>query len=302
MITRFLITCLLLTVPGALLAQITDIAFVGTLSVKGGAAYSYKLQLSDSDGVLQGYSITDIKGPNETKAAIKGAVNAAKNQITFRETKILSTKAGSGQQDFCFVQGRLKMTKVKGTTLLKGTYTGVQADKQTPCGSGRLVLFSAQDIMDRVMKIKGMDSLIKQVTDSVAKPAQSTVVSYEPELAASKIKTLMPGKSIELLCSAPVVNLEIWDAKTIDGDIITLEQDNVSILAHFTISGKRKNVRIDMGKKEEVTIRMVAEDEGVEPMNTARIHVLSGNDEYYIDASTTIAQSVRIMLKRHTDK
>jgi len=280
-------------------AQVSDVAFIGTLAVKGGKAFSYKLLVTDSSGCLKGYSVTDLRGANETKAAVKGRMDKAKKQISFRETKIYYTKSKSAATNFCYINGVLKISKVQGAVALKGSFKGYKGDGKTICATGRIALFCAQNMLNKLLKAAHTDSVIahKPKTDTPKAPGKVMVV-YEKELSASQIKTLMPGQSMELVCPSPLLSLEIWDAKTIDGDKVMIEQDNVPILENFTLSGKRKVVKINMGKKETVTIRLLALNEGAEPLNTARLRLVCGTEEHYIDATTTMLQSIRIILKK----
>jgi len=55
----------------------------------------YKIVFTETNGIIEGYSISDINGPNETKANIKGIYNKKSKAFNFTETKysILSLKS-----------------------------------------------------------------------------------------------------------------------------------------------------------------------------------------------------------------
>ncbi len=281
-----------------LLAQVSDLIFIGSAIVKGGRAFPYKLQVNDSNGILRGYSVMDAQGLNETKTAVKGVIYKDKKQLSFRETKIIYTKSKSAAADFCYIHSNLRIVKVQGAISLKGYFKGYKQDRKTECATGKLVLISGQDLLNKLLKIAGDDSSGRPKTDTLIKAPKNYQIVYEKEVPATKIKNLMPGMLTELICPSHIVSVEIWDSKTIDGDKITLMQDNKPLLENFTISGNRKTVRVDMGKSETVTLRLIAQTEGTEPLNTARIRVVSGNVDYYIDATTTLDRSVRIVLKK----
>jgi len=275
---------------------ISNIIFIGTAVVNGGQAYAYRLQVNDSAGNLAGYSVTDVTGPNETRTAVKGTLNAEKKQIYFHETRVLSTK--SATDEFCFIHARLKITKIQGATSLKGTFKGYKEDGKTTCASGKMVLMCADDVLGKLLKLAKKEGIERSDTDTLIRLPPKIVVVNEKEIPAADIQQLMPGKVVELQCPSVKVNVEIWDSKNIDGDKITLQQENVPILENFVISGTRKTIPIDMGKNATVTLRLIAQSEGSEPLNTSRIRITSGNKEYYVDATTTIDRSVRIVLKR----
>jgi hypothetical protein len=52
----------------------------------------YKVTFTELNGTISGYSITDLGGKYETKTAIKGILNKKNGNISFNETKVISTK------------------------------------------------------------------------------------------------------------------------------------------------------------------------------------------------------------------
>lgn len=279
------------------IAQITNVVFVGSVSVNDGKDFPYKLFVSDSNDVLSGYSVMDIMGPDETKTAVKGSIDREQKQITFRETKIIYTKSKESDTAFCYLHARLKAGKMQGAKTLKGNFTGYKADRKTVCAKGKITLVCAQDALDKLMKIAEKEK-IALPADTPEKAPMKTIVTHEREVDDSKITRVLPGKTIELSCPAPTVTLEIWDSKNIDGDNITLMQDSNALLDKYTISGMRKTLTVPMGTNKSVTLRLIANNEGADPVNTARIKVTSGTEAYYIDASTTIGNDVTIVLNR----
>lgn len=284
-------------ITAGLHAQTLRTEFVGTLSVKGGDSYAYKLHLSDSDGVLTGYSVTDVMGPNETKTAIVGSIDEKKKQINFRETKVLQTKTRPAPGDFCcLVYGHLKVGKIQGTQTLKGSFTGYRDDGKTECASGKLAMVCPRDILEKMLKAQNgsAQQAKKDTVETLPKPA--TIV-YDTEIPESQIKKVMPGNSIGLDCPASSVTIELWDFRTIDGDRITLTQDDKPVLENYTLTATHKILHVKLDGNPSV-LELIALNEGTEPLNTARIRIACGNKEYYLDASTTVDKSVKIALKR----
>src|ERR1700760_1029487 len=110
------INCLLVIffiICGNASAQLNENVFAGVMTLSDGTMFTYKIRLHKVDSTFNGYSITDINGPNQTKASIKGTLNLAKKEIYFVEKSVLETKSLNDKNDFCFVRARLKITDVK---------------------------------------------------------------------------------------------------------------------------------------------------------------------------------------------
>ena len=276
--------------------QISDMVFIGSASVKGGDAYTYKLQVTDSNGFLKGYSVTDVMGPNETKTNVSGTFNTNKKQIDYRETKLVYTKSNAKRSEFCYIYGHLKISEKQGATLIKGHFTGYQEDGKTECASGKMMLVCAQDVLSKLLEIAKKDSV-----DSAASVPHEKEIRHVHEEAtpSSSIKKLTSGDTLEIRCSSPTVSIEVWDAKNIDGDVITLQQDDKILLDKYSLVSSHKQVIVDLGTRPSSTLTLTAITEGSEPLNTARIKITSGTDEpYYIDATNTIGKKVIFTLKR----
>jgi hypothetical protein len=239
-----------------------------------------------------------MTGPNETKTMVHGSINGTKKQISFRETRIVYSKTTDENTDFCFIHAQLKAAKVHGTTVLKGGFTGYKADGKTECGKGKIMLASAQDVLDRLLKIAGENKIPKPERADTPKKAPHVEIVYEKEVDDSKVQKVLPGATVQFPAPSPAVTIEVWDSKTIDGDIITLKQDDKVLLDNYTLSGQHKILSVNMGDKKSVTFTLIAVNEGSEPVNTARIKITSGSAIYYMDASTTMGKDVQIILNR----
>ena len=284
-------------ITAGLHAQTLRTEFVGTLSVKGGDSYAYKLHLSDSDGVLTGYSVTDVMGPNETRTAIVGTIDEKKKQINFRETRVLQTKTKPAPGDFCcLVYGHLRVGKIQGTQTLKGSFTGYRDDGKTECASGKLAMVCPKDILEKMLKAQNEAAPQAKKDTRVSSPKKELIV-YEGGIPESQIKKVTPGNSIEFDCPTSSVTIELWDFRTIDGDRITLKQDDRPVLENYTLTATHKIMHMKLDSNPSV-LELIALNEGTEPLNTARIRIACGNKEYYLDASTTVDKSVKILLQR----
>ncbi len=268
-------------------AQSSQMVFLGSMSVSGGKSYPYKLFVNDSDGMLTGYSVSDIAGADETKTLIKGSTNTSKKQLTFRETKLVYTKSAT---EMCYLHTTLKAGSIHGAATLKGNFKGYRADGKTACGKGKLMLVGAQDILDKLLEIAKEDSI----------PTASKVATNRAEkpINEAEITNILPGNSKEILCSSADVELEIWDAKSNDGDIVTLLQDGKPLLEQYKITYHHKVLTVHISEIGSTQLQLVAINEGSEPLNTARIKITSGGAVQYVDASTTVGKDVILVLKK----
>ena len=262
-------------------AQSTQLVFLGSVIVSGGKSYPYKLFINDSDGTLTGYSVSDIAGADETKTLIKGSKNTGKKQLTFRETKLVYTKSAT---EMCYLHSTLKAGTMQGAATLKGNFKGYRADGKTACGKGKLMLVGAQDILDKLLEIAKEDST----------PTASKVATHHAEksINEAEITKILPGNSIEILCSSADVEIEIWDAKSNDGDIVTLLQDGKPLLEQYKISYRHKVLTVHISESGSTQLQLVAINEGNEPLNTARIKITSGGAVQYVDASSSLQKRV----------
>ena len=281
-------------------AGLIDTLYIGTAKLQDGRLITYKLQLTDSEGSVKGYSIMDINGDDETKATISGTVNSAGTQILFKEQNVVYTKSKSGEPDFCLLQGSLKVKNYGGTRLLRGHFEGYVNGGNSICANGKLILISPKDIFKILGKSE--ESIDSAINENVAhnEPTEISLLQHkhksnpnnpknseptkdtrttipEPdnkqndkpqspnitfENIPKNIPVVLPQNSIELNCSQPLFTLEIWDNKTIDGDIVTLMQGSNAIIKNYTLTANHLLIRIDLGNKEKDVLRLIAVSEG----------------------------------------
>lgn len=288
---RFLLI-FLLVFSGHLHAQRADMVFIGALSVKGSKDYPYKLQFKDSNNELKGYSVTDIMGPDQTRTAITGSVDIYKKTIHFRETYIIQTKSAVDKDSFCFIDATLKMSEMQGAKMLKGNFIGYRPNSKSVCGKGNIKLFSAADVLDKLMKIAPPRDTI---------PIEKPVISSQVDAPAGNIIQLSQGLTFEAVCDGPSASLQLWDDKDIDGDIVSVKLNGKTILDQYSLDAHKKQLIVQLTGQAADTVAFIAINEGTSPPNTARLRITSGTSIYDINASTKIGEPVYILLK-HRNK
>ncbi len=268
------------------LAQLSGVVFIGSISIKkGDYHFPYKIQFTDTNGTIKGYSVTDPQGPAETKSGIIGTINKNNKEITFKEISIVNTKSSEPRDSFCFIQAHLRVTTIKGSKALKGHFETYRTDGKTSCGTGNIILFSAADVIDKLMRIAEKIDTSKQ--KKIPKP----------DVKDENVMKVLPGKTTEISCNGSTATISVWDNEKIDGDIVTVKHNDTIILDHYMLLGTLKEMTFGLSSFAD-TITVIANSEGAEPPNTARMKIVSGTNTYYLDASTTIEQPVNIILKR----
>lgn len=96
---------------------------------------------------------------------------------------------------------------------------------------------------------------------------------------------MIRNQNLNVFVKSKSVSIDIWDAKTEDGDIINLYQNDKLILEKFMIENKKKRIKINLDSDKTVfTIEAV--NEGERTFNTAMIEIID-NDRIF-ELSTTL--------------
>lgn len=222
-----------------LFAQNTDsLVLNGTISIQKASTYKYKLVIRNKTGKWDGYSILDEGGPNETKSSVSVTFIKTKKAMVFAEKTLISTK--SGEKNFCFVGGLLKMNDKKNQA--KGFFLG-QDDKKKMCGSGTVKLSLPEE----------------------AKTLMTPDGTKDTNLNA--IVTSQKSETIDVKNGE--VQLDVWDGGISDQDSLTISLNGQIIETAFQISTEKKIINIKLKKGENI-IKIKALNEGTEPPNSAR--------------------------------
>lgn len=264
-----------------------DYVLVGSLSVAGGGSYTYKLQFKDSSGTIKGYSVTDIGGQHQTKSAITGTISESKKEFVFREVNIANTKSSVARDSFCFVHARLKLAGIKKGKALKGGFTGYRPGGKSQCAKGSIVLYSAGDVLDKLMKKH-------PAADSLLKPIKAQLL--ERDTVHANTITVNSGASFETSYNSPTATLELWDDQHIDGDVISVLHNGKTVLSNHALTAGRKLLTIQLTGKTD-SIALVAVSEGSEPSNTAMLKLTTGGSIHYLKASSKLHVPTYIILK-----
>ena len=105
-------------------AQSTDFNYLGTLILSNNQVIRFSIHFNEQNGVVNGYSLTNIGNPDETKSYISGIYSKKDKSFQLQETQILSTSSEADLSAFCFInanlyiKGKLANKRLEGGSLL----------------------------------------------------------------------------------------------------------------------------------------------------------------------------------------
>ncbi len=281
---RYIILSLLLLATAIVQAKEKDHTLNGKLKVKGGDTYPYQLVFGVThSSVIKGYSITKLSDGTDNKTEIRGVINKEKHIIIFAETKLLSAPLPDATA--CMVNAVLTYKLKGGNYALSGFFKGKDSDHKD-CGEGSLEFTIPATA----------DDLFADDTATVAKPEkmESAAVLNEAMTGDDKI-TAGVGKEFQWHSDTCVV--AIWDGGVIDGDVVSLSINDRKVLDNYTLVKERKLVKLPLTGKVN-TITILAEDEGLNPPNTAEMILYDGETSYKVTAFNKKGEKAIIVLRR----
>ena len=264
--TLGLLFCLLSSI--SLLAQ-EDYSYVGVIKLNDTAFISYKLDFIEKDGLLRGYSTTDIGGSHETKSFISGYFDDEAESLSFNESGILYTKSPITQNDFCFVhfEGRLK--KLNDRQNIEGQFEGLYSDGKK-CINGEINMSNLKKILKRSKKLDR--KIDKSILISKERKDQVNLVKMTDSLSLNVIKK---NEVLTVFSSEEKINLTIFDAGQEDGDVISVLVNGRTVLNNYKVTNSKKLIPIQLIGSKTI-IKVVAIDNGNIGGNTAKIDISDG--------------------------
>ena len=263
--------------------------FVGTLQLEDKSLLSYKLIFTDSNGIITGTSITDFTGKHRTETQIEGTLDRKKNIISFNETQNLSTKSDVASDDFCYVHlynAKIKLRKRK--SIIQGHFYSRYKNNEL-CIEGDIYLVS-ENFFNK--KIKKIQKNVKRFAPEEKK--EKIVATLEKELEERKLNIIKEGETLTLESKTPVITLAIWDDQYIDGDKISIYQENTLLFNNILVGETVKHYDINLVPGEN-TIIIEAQNEGSIPPNSANIIINS--DELNIPVSVRLLKDKKASIK-----
>jgi len=225
------------------------------------------MELQEENGIVNGYSITNINTPDETKSEISGLYFKKDKSFQLQETQILQTKSEAALNTFCYINMNLKFKGKFGSKRLEGTFIGNFFDS-TQCASGKIILMERTKLEKKIEKIK------KKIGKKIEKEKIDTTQILQTQI-------LKDGDDFTINWESKKLKLFIWDANQEDGDKIQLTINGNIILDDFETKTKRKKIKYKLLEGEN-TIEIKAINLGAFPPNTSRIELVDSKTKYPI--------------------
>ncbi len=278
---RYNLTFILLFFTFLLNAQIKTFSYLGTLILSNNTPISFQLELEEQNGIVNGYSITNINTPDKTKSEISGLYFKSDNSFQLQETQILQTSSEVPLNTFCYLNLNLAFKGKFGTKRLEGTFIGNFLDS-TQCASGKIILMEEKKLIKKIEKVK--KKIDKKANKTLAETNQM-----------QQTKILKDGGNFTVKWESNKVKLYIWDANQEDGDKITLKINGDIILHDFETKNKRKKLKYQLEDGENI-IEITSTNLGASPPNTSRIELVDSKTKYPIITQLELGKSAIIKI------
>jgi len=256
-------------------------SYLGTLILTNNTHISFSLELEEDNGIVNGYSITNINTPDETKSEISGLYYKKDKSFQLQETQILQTKSEAALNTFCYISMNLSIKGKFGAKRLEGAFTGNFLDS-IECASGKIILMERTKLEKKIEKIK-------------RKVEKKYNEKYQDTLLVKRTQILKDGDDFTINWEGNKLRLFIWDANMEDGDKIQLNINENIILDDFETTNKRKKIKYKLVEGEN-TIEIKATNLGTSPPNTSRIELVDSKTKYPIITQLELGKTAVIKI------
>jgi len=264
--------------------------YAGNIKISKSVSYKYYLRFTISaENTINGYSLSDPGGPNETKTKIIGTYDSLNKIINFEEKTVLRSKVDLQKNDLCFVKASLKLKKNKLIETLSGEFIGTEPSKNTTCATGEIRLINtdkAKSILNRANEVE---------------PTQTAINKPDPN-ASDKTVKISDARPTELLISGSIVKFTVWDNGIVDDDEISIMFNNKYILENYILTASSKTIEVPLSDRAVDTVKIIAMNEGKIPPNTAMVKIESKTEEYPIQIQAKLHEVRTIYLRKKTSK
>ena len=259
-------------------AQINTQKYLGTIILENNKPMSFSLDLIEKNGIVSGYSLTNLGTQDETKSEIQGVYFKEDKSFQLQETQIIYTKSEAPINSFCYIRMNLKQKNRFTKKLLEGNFTGNFLDS-SECARGKILLAEKSIIEKKIKKIE------KKIEKKLEKD----------EIIETKI--LKDGDNLNINWKAKYLTIKIWDSNQEDGDKINLEINSDVILDNYETKNKAKKIKYKLNKgKNKIIIE--ATSLGKSPPNTSRIELIDKNKKYPILTQLDLNKSITIYIEK----
>ncbi len=257
------------------------------LDTKKKGVISYRILFTEKNGVIDGYSVTDLNGAHETKNKISGRYNSKTKSFSFKEDRILYTKSPLSKESFCFMNFSGTVDLNKENSQLVGNFKGLFPNK-TKCIDGSLKLFAVEKVEKKMTKLNKRIQRTKFVDEQTKAKANPLKL-----LDSLKVNSLGKNQDLKIFVTTAKVTIEIWDAQLEDGDQIDLTHNGKYLLQDFEVKNAKKVIKLNLAPGNNY-LTVTALNEGTQERNTAMIRVIEGDRTF--ELTTNLKQREKAML------
>ena len=275
---RYIILSILITFNYIGLSQSHSV-YIGTIISTNNNPISYKLDFTEDNGIISGYSITNIGTNDETKSKIIGTYISSEKTLHIKETEILTTNSQEPLENFCFIEMKLEKKGIFGSKRIEGEFNGYFLNKKK-CARGRIIMIE--------------EKKLRKIKKKIALNKRERVKKEEKEEEEILMKS---GEKFTFNSERKKITLLIWDANKEDGDKIDLLLNSVTILSNYETKNKAKKIRIKLEDGKNI-IEVKATNEGINPPNTSRIELIDGKTKYTVDVQLQLDNNITIEINK----
>lgn len=245
--------------------------YLGVIKLNDSAFIPYKLDFEEKNGLINGFSISDLGGKHETKSNIRGTYTKESKTLRFQEYDIVYTKSPIDELDMCLVNFEGSLKNLEKNKAFSGDFKGLYADGKG-CLDGMIIVSNAKKVEERIAKFDKKIQKFKKVSQEV-----KDKISLKRSIDTLTMSTVKANENLNVFVKNSSVSLVIYDAGKEDNDRVQVYIDDTLILEDYSILRTKKTIPITI-KNNAANIRVVAINEGTKPPNTVKVELVDGDN------------------------
>ncbi len=247
-----------------------EFEYLGVIRLEDETFISYKIAFSENNGLISGFTVTDLGGAHETKSFLSGYFNDRENTLEFYESSILYTKSDVVEEDFCFVHFTGLLKKLNDKQKIEGNFKGFYSDGKE-CISGEIKLSNLGRILRRAKKID------KKVDKSILiSQEKKDKVNLVKDLDSINTNRLNKNETLSIFTKSNQIKIVVYDAGQEDGDEIALQLNKKYLFETLRATSKKKTIEVPLAKGVN-ELKVTALNDGSIGGNTVMI-IIQGTD------------------------
>ena len=264
----------------------------GQVEMSGQSLKSYTVSYAKQGNRISGYTITGDPRQHGLKAAMRGILKTDSLFIT--ETGTLDPLARNLPGSiYCFFSAVLVYKEnISGRKGWAGVFKGFSEDG-APCGGGNMVLFENEKT-----PLFGNPTPAKPLPVTTPEPAVKPLPITMPPAISKPPPADTANYHPLYLWNTDSLRIEIWDGFTVDGDVVSLEYNNLPLLNHQKLTAEKLHFTLPVTGHGIQTITIPLWEEGFERPNTPNITLYDGMKQHAISISGSYGEVAHIYIRR----